>query len=180
MVGGHELGRVPGDVPGRDDRRQPAVDAAPPARATAGDTATNDWLNQINTFYSSATSTVLQEFATPPDIDGNMLIDNTIIVYVTEVARACDHNQQNMPLIVFGGKNTGVKGGTFLKVTGGSLPTQTGGGTGNRPFNDLWLALMPMFGVNGSVLTNAINAGTYTTGISGAPMSTGALPGLFA
>ena len=56
-----------------------------------------------------------------------MLIDNTVIVYVTEVARAWDHNQQNMPLIVFGGKNTRVKGGTFLKVTGGSLGAQTGG-----------------------------------------------------
>ena len=60
------------------------------------------------------------------------------------------------------------------------LPPQTGSGTGNRPFNDLWLALMPKFGVDGSVLTNAINAGTYTTGISGAPMSTGPLAGLFA
>ncbi len=48
-----------------------------------------------------------------------------------------------MPLILFGGKNTGLKGGTFLKVTGGSLARQTGG-TGNRPFNDMWLALAPI------------------------------------
>lgn len=132
------------------------------------DSNTNLWLNQINTFYSQATATVLQEFATTPDIDGNMLIDNTVIVYLTEVARAWDHNQQNMPLIVFGGKNTRVKGGTFLKVTGGSMATQTGG-TGNRPFNDFWLALLPIFGVNSSVLSGA----------SGALMSTGALSGIF-
>ena len=142
----------------------------PPSHSDpSGDTMTRDWLNQINTFYSQATATVLQEFATTPDVDGNMLIDNTIIVYLTEVARAWDHNQQNMPLIVFGGKNTRVKGGTFLKVTGGPLANQTGGSSGNRPFNDLWLALMPIFGVNGSVLSGA----------SGALMSTGALPGLF-
>ena len=97
-----------------------------------------------------------------------MLLDNTVVVYLTEVARAWDHNQQNMPLIIFGGKNTRVKGGTFLKVTGGSLATQTGG-TGNRPFNDIWLALLPIFGVNGTVLSGA----------SGALMSTGALPGIF-
>jgi hypothetical protein len=30
------------------------------------------------------------------------------------------------------------------------------------------------------VLTNAINTGTYKAGISGAPMYTGPLPGLFA
>ena len=121
----------------------------PPSHSDpTGDTQTRDWLNQINQFYSAATATVLQEFATQPDIDGNMLIDNTVIVYFTEVARAWDHNQQNIPLIIFGGKNTRIRqGGTFLKVTGGSLPQQTGG-TGNRPFNDMWLALMPIFGVN--------------------------------
>ena len=141
----------------------------PPSHSDpAGDTGTRDWLNQISTFYSAATATALQEFATTPDIDGNMLIDNTVIVYLTEVARAWDHNQQNMPLIVFGGKNTKLKGGTFLKVTGGSMATQTGG-TGNRPFNDFWLSLLPVFGVNGSVLSGA----------SGALQSTGALPGVF-
>jgi hypothetical protein len=141
----------------------------PPSHSDpSGDTQTRDWLNQINTFYSQATATALQEFATTPDIDGNMLIDNTVIVYLTEVARAWDHNQQNMPLIVFGGKNTRVKGGTFLKVTGGSMATQSGG-TGNRPFNDFWLALLPIFGVNSTVLSGA----------SGALTSTGALPGIF-
>ena len=130
------------------------------------DPATNGWLNQIDQFYSTLTSQMLQEFATTPDVDGNMLLDNTIVVYVTEVARAWDHNQENMPLLVFGGKNTGVKGGTYLKVTGGSLPLQNGG-TGNRPFNDLWLALAPKFGVNWSSL-------------GAQSQYTGPLPGIFA
>jgi Protein of unknown function (DUF1552) len=111
------------------------------------DAPTHGWLNQINQFYSTITAQVLQEFATTPDVDGGMLLDNTIVVYVTEVARAWDHNQDNMPVILFGGKNTGLNGGTFLKVSGGTLPTQNGG-TGNRPFNDLWLTLAPKFGVN--------------------------------
>ncbi len=138
----------------------------PPSHADpSGDPNTPAWLNQINQFYSAATSTVLQEFATTPDIDGNMLIDNTIIVYCTEVARAWDHNQQNMPLIIFGGKNTRLNGGTFLKVTGGSLPGQTGGNS-NRPFNDVWLALAPIFGVTMSSL-------------GAASQYTGPLPGIF-
>jgi hypothetical protein len=128
---------------------------------------TNAWLTQINQFYSTATSAALQEFATQPDIDGNTLIDNTVIVYLSEVARAWDHNQQNMPLVIFGGKNTRVKGGTFLKVTGGPLPTQTGGATGNRPFNDVWLSLFPIFGVNN--ITSLGNPNQYT----------GPLPGIF-
>jgi hypothetical protein len=151
----------------------------PPSHSDpSGDTMTRDWLNQINQFYSQATSTVLQEFLTTPDVDGGMLIDNTIIVYLTEVSRAWDHNQQNMPLLVFGGKNTGVKGGQFLKVTGGPLQPLGSTGTGNRPFNDFWLALMPKFGVAGTVLTNAIT-GTYYTKVSGTPTYTGALSGVF-
>jgi len=139
----------------------------PPSHSDpSGDTMTRDWLNQINLFYSQATATMLQEFATQPDVDGNMLIDNTIVVYVTEVARAWDHNQQNMPLVIFGGKNTKLKGNTFFKVTGGPLSAQTGGG-GNRPFNDVWLALLPIFGVNGVTRLGAAN------------QSTGPLAGIF-
>jgi hypothetical protein len=148
----------------------------PPSHS--GDAATNNWLNQINAFYSNATATALQEFVNQPDVDGGKLIDNTIIVYLTEVAVAWNHNQQNMPLIVFGGKNTGLKGGTFLKVTGGPLPQQTGG-SGNRPFNDLWLTLLPKFGVDAKLLTNAIDSGKSYLGTAGAPLYTGALPGLF-
>lgn len=148
----------------------------PPSHTS--DAATAGWLNQINTFYSNATATALQGFVNQPDVDGGKLIDNTIVVYLTEVARAWDHNQQNMPLIVFGGKNTGVKNGTFLKVTGGSLQQQTGG-SGNRPFNDLWLALMQQFGVDGSVLTKGIDGVKYSSGVAGAPLYTGPLPGLF-
>ncbi len=106
---------------------------------------------------------MLQEFATTPDIDGNMLIDNTIIVYVTELARAWDRNQQNMPVLVFGGKNTRVNGGTFLKIKDGPLPAQTGG-TGNRPFNDLWLALAAVFGVP---LTSLGDKTQYTGPLAG-------------
>jgi Protein of unknown function (DUF1552) len=134
----------------------------PPSHSN--DTATRGWLNQIDTFYSTITSQVLQEFANTPDVDGNMLLDNTIVVYVTEVARAWDHNQQNMPIILFGGKNTGLKGGTLLKVTGGSLPLQNGG-TGNRPFNDLWLTLAPKFGVTWNSLGNATQFSGPLSGI---------------
>jgi hypothetical protein len=133
----------------------------PPSHSN--DTATRGWLNQINQFYSTVTSQMLQEFATTPDIDGNMLLDNTVVVYVTEVARAWDHNQQNMPLIVFGGKNTGVKGGTFLKVSDGHLPGQASGNT-NRPYNDMWLALAAKFGVNWPSLGASTQ---YTGALSG-------------
>jgi hypothetical protein len=126
---------------------------------------TQDWLSQIDQFYSTATATFLEELATTPDIDGNMLIDNTVVVYVTEVARAWDEDQRSVPVILFGGKNTGLNGGTFLKVQGGPLTNQSGV-TGNRPFNDLWLALAPVFGVS-------------LPSLGVASQFTGPLPGVF-
>jgi hypothetical protein len=128
--------------------------AHPPSNSL--DPGVQAWLAAIDAFYADQTSQAIQEFASASDVDGNNLLDNTVIPYVSEVGRAWDHNQMNVPLAVFGGKNTRIKGGTFLKVTDGTLPMQTGmttsGGTGNRPFNDVWLALAPIFGVNLSAL----------------------------
>jgi hypothetical protein len=111
---------------------------------------TTAWGAAIDRYYSSQTSQAIQEIAAATDVDGNSLLDNTVIPYVTEVGRRWDHNQQNVPFLVFGGKNTRIKGGTFLKVTDGPLPPLGApfGSTGNRPFNDAWLALAPIFGVN--------------------------------
>jgi hypothetical protein len=105
------------------------------------------WLQEIDILYATQTSQALQQFDAAVDIDGNKLLDNTVACYVTEVGRARDHDQKNMPYLVFGGKNTRIKGGQFLKVTDGALPNVDGGKT-NRPTNDVWLALAPIFGVN--------------------------------
>jgi hypothetical protein len=111
-------------------------------------TSTVAWLAQIDKWYAQQTSAFLQDLNATTDIDGNSLLDNTVVAYVTEVARAYDHDWRNVPYLVFGGKNTRIKGGTYLKVTGGRLPTIDGATSGNRPTNDVWLALAPIFGVN--------------------------------
>ena len=87
-----------------------------------------------------------------------MLIDNTIVVYLTEVARAWDHNQQNMPLIIFGGKNTRRAGRDVSEGDGRNAGHADGRRAVNRPFNDMWLALLPIFGVNSTVLSGASGA----------------------
>jgi hypothetical protein len=144
----------------------------PPSHSSPSiETQTRDWLNQVNILYSQQTAAALMEFDAVKDVDGNTLLDNMVVPYVTEVARAWDHNQMNVPFMVFGGKNSKLKGGTYLKVTNGQLPTQTSetssGGTGNRPFNDIWLALMPTFGVT-------------MTSLGAASQSTGPLAGIVA
>ncbi len=124
----------------------------PPLSSMSADSQV--WWAAIDRFYAQQSSLAIQSMAAATDVDGNSLLDNTIVVYVTEVSRRWDHDQRNMPLLVFGGKNTGLKGGTFLKITDGSLSTQLGS-TGNRPFNDFWLALAPAFGVTLSALGSA-------------------------
>ena len=132
--------------------------------ATSPDAAA--WWAAIDRFYAQQSSLAIQSMAAATDVDGNSLLDNTIVVYVTELSRRWDHDQRNMPLLVFGGKNTGLKGGTFLKITDGLLPSQTGASTGNRPFNDFWLALAPAFGVD----LRSLGAANQFTGL---------LPGVF-
>ena len=117
----------------------------PPSHTT--DNGTLSWLEQIDTFYARQTSEALQAFDAVVDVDGKTLLDNTVVAYVTEVARAYDHNQTNVPFLVFGGANTRIRGGQFIRVTDGSLPSADSR-AGNRPTNDVWLALAPIFGVD--------------------------------
>lgn len=135
----------------------------------SADPATNPgataWWTAIDHYYSAQTALAIQEFASATDIDGNTLLDNTVIPYISELARRWDHNQQNVPFLVFGGANTRINGGTFLKVTDGPLGSQTGSSTGNRPVNDAWLALAPIFGVT-------------LPGLGAPAQYTGPLPGL--
>jgi hypothetical protein len=134
----------------------------PPSHTTA--VATMGWLAQIDTWYAVQNSTFIQGLDMAKDLDGNSVLDNTVVVYLSEIARAYDHDQKNTPVLVFGGKNTKIKGGQYIKVTDGPLPSVDGPTTGNRPFNDLWLALAPIFGVNLPSLGTVTSTTTQYTG----------------
>ena len=107
-----------------------------------------DWLAKIDTWYARQTSQALQEFDAQRDADGNTLLDNTVAAYVSEGGDCLQHDQTNIPFLVFGGKNTRIRGGRFIKATGGSLPSTPDQTSTNRPTNDVWLALAPIFGVD--------------------------------
>jgi hypothetical protein len=116
----------------------------PPSHTT--DPATIDWIAEIDRWYAEQTAQALLEFQAETDIDGGSLLDNTVVVYLSEVARAYDHDFRNVPMLVFGSPNVGIEGGRLLRVSDGPLPS-VDSNTGNRPTNALWFALAPIFDV---------------------------------
>lgn len=108
----------------------------------------------IDRWYSERTAEFLRSLRDTPEIDGNgSLLDNTLVLYISEVA-AGTHVFEPMPLVLFGGAGVGLQGGGVASFDG-------------RSTNDLWLAIARQFGVElGSI------------GAEG--QSSGPLEGLFA
>lgn len=85
------------------------------------------------------------------DPAGGTLLDNMVVPHLTEVSETIHHHDP-MPLLIFGGKNLGFKGGQFLKFSG-------------RPYNDYWLTIFAAFGITAAELQNLT-----VNGVKGAPM----------
>ncbi|HKU42164.1 MAG TPA: DUF1552 domain-containing protein [Polyangiales bacterium] len=86
-----------------------------------------EFLTKIDTWYSERTSGFLQALKNLPDLAGGSMLDNTLVPYVTEVARA-DHTFNNTPFVVFGGPGVKIQGDRLKKYNP------------KRTVNDMWLA----------------------------------------
>jgi hypothetical protein len=108
-------------------------------------------LSQATRWYCDTVATFVKDLAATPDIDGSSLLDNTIVALASEVGQFHDHN--NIPFVLFGGKNLGLTGGRCLRYSG-------------RTPSDVWVAVANAFGVP-------------LTTFGDPQYSTGALPELF-
>jgi hypothetical protein len=107
-----------------------------------------EFLCQVEMWYNQRVSTFLQGLKTAVDVYNNPLLDQTVVPYVTEVARAT-HEHSPVPTVVFGGKNLGFQGGRFE--------------TFNRPHNDMWLTVAAALGVSAEQLGGeGIMKGSHT------------------
>lgn len=96
-----------------------------------------NWLVEIDLWYAQQTSLAIQQFANTPDPLGTgSLLDNTVVVAVSEIGRAYDHDFDDLPLMVFGGPGVKIQGNRMLSLSP------------RRPMNDVWMALAGVFGVN--------------------------------
>lgn len=103
-------------------------------------------LFKIYQWFGSNFAYLLEKLKSVKEGDGTML-DNTVVLWVTEIQEPPTHVQKNMPFVLAGGKNAGLKTGRWLKV-----PAQ--------PHNNLLVTLNNMFGGTESTFGHA----DYNTG----------------
>jgi hypothetical protein len=108
--------------------------------------------SQIDQWYAQQLSTVLQAMKATPDGAGTLL-DSTLVVYFNECCYGWSHSIENMPILMFGGKNLKLRTGQHIKF-------------GMRYMNDVWAAAATAMGVP---------MNTY----GDTAFSTGAVSGLF-
>jgi hypothetical protein len=116
-----------------------------------------EFLCQVEMWYNQRVSTFLQELKAAMDVYGHPILDQTVVPYVTEVARAT-HEHDPCPTVVFGGRNLGFQGGRFEVM--GNAPNW-------RPHNDMWLTVAAALGVTLDQLQGeAILRGNYDSVMS--------------
>jgi hypothetical protein len=87
---------------------------------------------RIDQIYCEQLSTMLQKMKATPDGTGTLL-DNTLVVFFNECAIGNTHSIENMPVLMFGGKNVGLQTGQHLQF-------------GGKYMNDVWAAVCGAFG----------------------------------
>jgi Protein of unknown function (DUF1552) len=113
------------------------------------------FLVNVSKWYSEITAAFLSSLAATPDLDGKMLLDNTLVSYVTDLAEPLHDNSKIFPVSLFGGSGVGLRGGTLKRY---------GADTSRRPMNDMWLACAQLLDVP---LTSLGSPDMFTGPLSG-------------
>ena len=105
----------------------------------------------IDKYYCDRTAELLAEMAATPDIGGGTLLDNTLVVYWSEVSEGSSHGIVDMPVLLFGGKFLKLKGGSFLQLgdpaTNSKFSPSGGYAKGPPPYmSDLWVTTAQAWG----------------------------------
>ena len=104
-----------------------------------GDTVTDtiEQLTLINIWYSQQFAYLLDSLQSLKEADGSSVLDNTLVMWVNELARGNAHSHDKMPFVLAGGAGGALRGGRFLTYKGTS-------------HNNLLVSCMNMMGVAGT------------------------------
>ena len=75
-------------------------------------------LADLYRWYAERFAALLDRMATIPDGDGTSLLDNTMVLWGSEIGVGWTHDVGNVPFIVAGGRAHGVRTGRYLRVSG--------------------------------------------------------------
>jgi hypothetical protein len=78
--------------------------------------ATQATLAQVYRWYSERFAYLLDRLARTPDSEGGFLLDNTFVIWGSELGRGWDHDISNVPFIFAGGAAGQLQGGRYLTV----------------------------------------------------------------
>jgi hypothetical protein len=81
------------------------------------DSATLATLAKLYTWYAGRFAYLLDRLAATPDVDGTSVLDNTLIVWGSELGTGWSHSLSNVPFVLAGGASERLNGGRYLKVT---------------------------------------------------------------
>jgi hypothetical protein len=74
-------------------------------------------LAELYTWYSGRFAYLLDRLAQTPDVDGTSVLDNTLVIWGSELGRGWDHSLANVPFILAGGANSRLRAGRYLQVS---------------------------------------------------------------
>lgn len=99
-------------------------------------------MSKINTFHVQLFNYYLERLDATPDINGSLL-DNTLLLYGSGISDSHVHKHDNLPILLAGGSNLGIKGGRHLHFEN------------DLPLANLMVTLMDKLGVPEEQLGNS-------------------------
>lgn len=99
-----------------------------------GDMASSQALFRGFEWYSTKVAQLVAKLAATPEGDGSLL-DNTLVVWLSEFGNGGGHNTSDLPVVCFGNLGGTVRTGEHLALSG-------------RTTNELFIALLQAFGSN--------------------------------
>ena len=124
-----------------------------------------DQLAAVDNYYCARLAEFLLDLKNTPESDGSSLLDNTLVVFFSDVSVGNDHDWKRMPVIFFGGKSLGLKQGRWIDMQG-------------RYMNDLWASVLAAFGVP-LAPDNKFAGYNVWNGVTGDRLGQGAVSGIF-
>jgi hypothetical protein len=123
------------------------------------------WQAAIHQYYCQMVANFLTDLKNTPDGTGTSLLDNTLVVFFTEVTIGAVHSWTQTPVMFFGGKSVGLQGGRYLDM-------------GGRYMNDIWASTLAAFGVP-LPSNNMFGGNNVWAGVTGPRFGQGAVSGIF-